>query len=70
MKIKEYMEINKLSHREFAKLIGTSPATIFHFLNGKTKTLSFPVIQKIVNGTKGRITLKDITEEIEAKKLQ
>ena len=69
MKIQEYMELNKLSHREFAKLIGTSPSTIFHFLHGKTKALSLPVIQKIVNGTKGRISFKDIMEEINSKEL-
>lgn len=62
------MEINKLSHRDFAKLIGTSTATIFHFLNGSTKSLSMPVIQKIVKGTKGRITLKDIMEEMDSER--
>lgn len=58
------MEINKLTHRQFANLIGVSPATIFHFLSGRTKSISFPVIQKIINGTKNRITLEEIMDEI------
>lgn len=64
MKIKQFMEINQLTHRQFADLIGVSPATIFHFLSGRTKSISFPVIQKIINGTKNRITLEEIMQEI------
>lgn len=59
------MELNKLSHRAFAKQIGTSPTTIFHFLNKTTNSLSFSTIQKIVNGTNGMITLDDVMEEVE-----
>lgn len=68
MKIKEYMEKEKLSHRAFAKKIGVSPATVFHFLSGRTKSLSFPVIQKIVTGTKGQVSFDDIMKEINSSK--
>lgn len=64
VKIKEYMEINNLTHRKFADQIGVSPATIFHFLSGRTKSISFPVIQKIVKGTKGRISMEEVLQEI------
>ena len=64
MKIKEYMKKNKHTHRSFAKLIGINHSTIFHFLSGRNKSLSLPIIQKIVNGTNGKITLQDIMEEI------
>lgn len=68
MKIKEYMEKEKLSYREFAKKVGVSQATVFHFLSGRTKSLSLPIIQKIVKGTHGRISLDDIVEETGIKK--
>jgi predicted transcriptional regulator len=63
MKIKKYMEKNKLSHREFANMIGTSPSTILHFLTGRTKSLSLPVVQRIVKATNGEISFQDIMDE-------
>ena len=64
MKIKEYMEKHNLSHRAFAKEVGVSDSTIFHFLSGRNKSLSTKTIEKIVEGTKGKITLRDLMEEI------
>jgi transcriptional regulator with XRE-family HTH domain len=64
MKIREYMEKNKLTHRAFAERCGISTATIFHFLSGRTKSISFPVIQKIVKGTNGRLTQESLLQEI------
>lgn len=64
MKIKEYMEINKLTHREFAKKMNISSSTICHFLNGRTKSISLPVIQKIVKGSEGKISFEDLLEEV------
>ncbi len=58
------MTSHNLTHRAFAQLIGVSPATVFHFLSGRTKSISLPVIQKIVKGTKGRISMEEILEEI------
>ncbi len=63
MKIKEYMEKEKLSYRKFADRVGVAPGTVFHFLSGKTNSLSLPIIQKIVNGTRNKVTFEDIMEE-------
>lgn len=64
MKIREYMEANKLTHREFAKKMDISSSTICHFLNGRTKSISLPVIQKIVKGSDGVISFDDLIEEV------
>ncbi len=57
------MEKEKLTYRAFAKITGVSASTICHFLSGKSRSLSIPIIQKIVKGTKGKITLEDIVDE-------
>jgi transcriptional regulator with XRE-family HTH domain len=68
MNIQKYMEKHKLSYRQFAEKMEISHTTVFHFLSGRTRSLSLPIIQKIIEGTKGEISLKDILDEAGLKK--
>jgi predicted XRE-type DNA-binding protein len=59
MTLVEWMEKNKVSKTELARRIGVTVPMVYHVLSGK-KEFGKANMMKIVEITKGKVTLKDL----------
>lgn len=69
MKLNEYLQKNKLTQVEFAKIIGVTKPVISRIVNRK-KNVSIQVIKRIEEATKGEVQFSDIYLEIESKRIK
>ncbi len=58
MKLKDYLRMKKLSQRDFAKEIGTTPAAVCHWLKGVRRP-SQPMLLKIILATDEKVRVED-----------
>lgn len=59
MTLREWLAAKKLQQRQFAALSGVSEPTISRIIKGRTKA-SLGDALKIVDATKGKVTLRDL----------
>jgi transcriptional regulator with XRE-family HTH domain len=61
MTIAEYIEKTGITYRQFAKDCDLSPSMLYRLKTGERGTnISLSVAQKVVKGTKGKVTLDDL----------
>lgn len=59
MDLKLYLESRNMEHKEFAKMIGVSPAAISNYIHLR-RTPTLEIARRIVNATKGKVTIDDL----------
>lgn len=60
MTLSEYLDINKISKADFARLIGAgSRATIYRYLKGTRRAPSHDMMRRITDATAGAVTAND-----------
>lgn len=64
MQIKEYLFYYPMKRAEFAKKAGIHINTLNNICSGKFRTISTDVCEKIINASDGKVTLRDIMNEI------
>jgi len=65
MTLKEYLELKKITHQNFAELIGCSRVAVTLFVNGKTRP-SAKLCAEIHKATDGDVTANDHQQSYEA----
>lgn len=63
MELREYLEINGIKQRSFAKKIGISEFTLHHILN-RNKDIMLSTALAIEKETKGKVKCKDLAKKI------
>ena len=54
MKLKEYLKLNKISNKEFSKLIGITPVSISRYISGE-RIPEKEIVLKIFEFTHGSV---------------
>ncbi len=67
MDLKIYLKISGTTHKEFAKMIDVSEASISNYINWRRKPSS-SVVARIEIATKGKVTVHDLMAYWETKK--
>lgn len=67
MDLKTYLELKRILLKDFAEIIGVSPATISNYLNWHRKP-TLEIGRRIEKATKGKVTIDDLLSYWEAKK--
>lgn len=64
MQIKEYLFYYRMTKQEFADMVGVHVQTIDNITNRRKKSLRTDICEKIVEGTKGKVTYEDLVNEL------
>ena len=67
MDLKIYLKMSGITHKEFAKMIGVSEASISNYIGWRRKPSS-SIVARIEIVTKGKVTVHDLMAYWEAKK--
>ena len=62
MKLKEYIEEYGVAVGKFAKIVGTTPRTVYMIMNQETEP-KLSIALRIVQGTKGVVSFEDLISD-------